>query len=169
MATTEKGTGGYIQVRDGDWPEVNRAFRYFCDMLDRLSGRRGSVPLSNNLDLNGKKAVHSADPTEEQDLVTKSYADAHYLPTPTASAQTIATGSALATTVTIVNNEIPAGAIDGNNATFTLANVPAANSLALYLRGVLQEPGVDYTLSGSTITMALPPLAGSYLRAFYQR
>lgn len=65
--------------------------------------------------------------------------------------------------------EIPTGAIDGTNATYTLAHTPLpASSLQFYIKGVLQEPGVDYTLSGSTVTVALPPLAGSYLRAYYQ-
>jgi len=160
LAQSEKGTGGFFQVRDGDWVEVNRAFRYFCDMLDRLSGRRGSVPLASDL---------SSDPTADQGLVTKHYGDTHYLQTPRASVQTIVTAEALTTVVTMVNNEIPAGAINGNNAVFTLASVPATNSLALYLKGVLQEPGADYTLADSTITMALPPLSGSYMRAFYQR
>lgn len=66
-----------------------------------------------------------------------------------------------------VSNEIPTGAIDGFNTTFTLATSPNTNTLALYIKGVLQEEGVDYTLAGTTITMVLPPLAGSYMRAFY--
>lgn len=68
-----------------------------------------------------------------------------------------------------VFNEVPGGAIDGSNVTFTLAHTPAANTLALFVNGLLQEGGgADYSLSGGTITMTIPPLAGSSMRAFYQ-
>lgn len=64
--------------------------------------------------------------------------------------------------------EVPAGAVNDANTTFTLAHTPTSGSLQFYIRGVLQEPGADYTLAGSTITTVLPPLTGSYLRAYYQ-
>lgn len=167
MATAEKGTGGFFQVRDGDWDEVNRALRYLCNSIDAVMGRRGSIPLATDLDMNNHKAINAEDPTGEQDLVTKHYGDMHYLQNPAAvSNQTVATGGAFAPA--LVNNEIPGGAIDGINTVFTLANIPATDSLAFYVKGVLQEPGVDYTLVGATITTMLPPLAGSYMRAFYQ-
>jgi hypothetical protein len=52
---------------------------------------------------------------------------------------------------TFVNGETPAGLINGLNATFTLANTPAAASLLLFRNGLLVQPGIDYTLNGSTI------------------
>ena len=65
-------------------------------------------------------------------------------------------------------NETPAGAINGANDTFTLANTPATNSLQVFLNGVYQTPaGEDYTLVGLTITFVNAPLTGSILRAFY--
>ncbi len=50
-----------------------------------------------------------------------------------------------------VSGEVPAGQINGLNATFTLANSPAASSLLLFRNGLLLQSGVDYTLNGSTI------------------
>ncbi|HVW09830.1 MAG TPA: hypothetical protein VHC90_14675 [Bryobacteraceae bacterium] len=50
-----------------------------------------------------------------------------------------------------VNSEVPAGQINGLNATFTLANSPASSSLLLFRNGLLLQTGVDYTLNGSTI------------------
>jgi len=65
--------------------------------------------------------------------------------------------------------ETPTGVIDGANVTFTLSTTPASNSLLLYLNGAYQTAGgVDYTLSGTTITFVDAPKAGSILIAQYQ-
>ena len=51
-----------------------------------------------------------------------------------------------------VDGDSPVGAIDGNNATFTLNGVPnPASSMALYRNGVLQKAGFDYTFSNGAI------------------
>lgn len=58
--------------------------------------------------------------------------------------------------------EAPAGTVDGVNVTFTLAHTPVADaSVNLSLDGVTQRQGggLDYTISGATITFATPPLA----------
>lgn len=72
---------------------------------------------------------------------------------------------------TFVDGETPGGAIDGANASFTLAGTPApASSLTLYRNGLFQKPGVDYILSESTITF-LPgalPQPGDVLAASYR-
>lgn len=70
-----------------------------------------------------------------------------------------------------VDKEIPSGSINGSNATFTLANTPVIGSDHVYLNGLLQEAGAgnDYTISGSTITMATAPLTGEKLRVSYRR
>lgn len=52
-------------------------------------------------------------------------------------------------------NETPGGAINGVNATFTLAAAPSpAGSLLLFRNGLLMRAGAgkDFTLSGSSIT-----------------
>ena len=62
-----------------------------------------------------------------------------------------------------IKRETPTGAINGSNTTFTLSQTPAnetdgASSLELYLGGVLQQPGgVDYTISGTSITLNNAP------------
>ncbi|MDX2154397.1 MAG: hypothetical protein SFV54_26890 [Bryobacteraceae bacterium] len=61
-----------------------------------------------------------------------------------------------------VDNEAPAGAVNGTNAVFTLANVPTpASSLMLYRNGLLQRSGVDYTISGNTVTFAAGAIPGT--------
>jgi hypothetical protein len=72
---------------------------------------------------------------------------------------------------TFVDAETPAGAINGANASFTLANTPnPAASLTLFLNGLLQDQGVDYTLSANMITFATAgvPQTGDILRANYR-
>lgn len=66
--------------------------------------------------------------------------------------------------------ETPSGAINGTNLTFTLANTPSpAASLMLVLNsGVQVAGGIDYTLSGTTITFVNPPQTSSILRAWYR-
>ena len=53
-----------------------------------------------------------------------------------------------------VDNEIPAGTINGVNAAFTLVYTPIAGSVHLFLGGVRQRPTTDYTVGGNTITYA---------------
>ena len=68
------------------------------------------------------------------------------------------------------DNETPAGAIDGANKVFTLADNPNPNlSLRVYLDGVYKSAeGEDYTLSGITITFVNAPAVGSVLRVYYR-
>ena len=72
--------------------------------------------------------------------------------------------------INYADNEIPSGAIDGSNPTFTLANTPSpAASLSLFLNGTQQGAGgEDFSLSGAEITFNSNLLSGSKLRAFYR-
>ena len=68
-------------------------------------------------------------------------------------------------------DEVPSGTIDGSNRVFTLTHEPSpADSLKLFLDGVLMEQGTHYTLSGSTITFvtAYMPASGQTLFATYR-
>ena len=79
--------------------------------------------------------------------------------------------SNLTVTPVFVDGETPGGAINGSNQTFTLANSPSpATSLDLYRNGLVQSVGVDYTISGSTITFlqVATPQSGDILQAFYR-
>ena len=75
------------------------------------------------------------------------------------------------TSPNFIDAELPAGAMDGINTSFTLANAPSpAASLHLYRNGLLLEAGTDYSLSGSAITFvsAATPLPGDSLLASYR-
>lgn len=60
----------------------------------------------------------------------------------------------LSTPTTTVDEEVPSGSLDGINTVFTLANEPSpASSLQLYINGLRMHSGVDFTLTGNTITL----------------
>ena len=70
-----------------------------------------------------------------------------------------------------VDGETPTGTLNGTNATFALANAPSpASSLTLFRNGLLLTAGVDFNLSGSTITFlgGAIPQSGDLLEAFYR-
>lgn len=67
-------------------------------------------------------------------------------------------------------NETPGGLINGTNGVFTLANTPvAATDVSIYLNGVLQQNGLDFSLSGKVVsfTAAALPQTGDTLLANY--
>ena len=52
-------------------------------------------------------------------------------------------------------SEVPAGALDGTNLTFTLSSAPSV--MELFLNGVKQRINTDFNLSGSTIMFTVAP------------
>lgn len=71
-----------------------------------------------------------------------------------------------------VDNETPAGVIDGNNSVFSLIQNPIPSaSLKLYMNGTLMKPGVAYNLSSQTITFTSDyiPQIGYILVADYRK
>jgi|HigsolmetaAR201D_1030396.scaffolds.fasta_scaffold04469_5 hypothetical protein len=80
-------------------------------------------------------------------------------------------GTGSSSTPVFVDGETPAGLVNGSNAVFTLSGVPEpAASLSLYKNGVLQKPGLDYSLSSNTITFTPQaiPASGDVLLASYR-
>jgi hypothetical protein len=69
------------------------------------------------------------------------------------------------------DSETPSGAINGLNTSFGLLATPSpSTSLNVYLNGLRMDPGVDYTVSGSTINFATAstPQPGDLLLANYR-
>lgn len=64
--------------------------------------------------------------------------------------------------------ETPTGTINSSNKTFTITRTPTNNSEILYLGGLVQHAGVDYTLSGTTITYTVAPDTGNTHYIKYQ-
>lgn len=66
--------------------------------------------------------------------------------------------------------EVPSGSINGSNVTFTLAHTPgAATNVNCFLNGLQQRQGagLDYTISGATITYLTAPPTGYTLNCLY--
>ncbi|HTB18998.1 MAG TPA: hypothetical protein VK708_12835 [Bryobacteraceae bacterium] len=73
--------------------------------------------------------------------------------------------------VGFVDQQTPAGTVNGVNGVFTLAQTPAPTaSLAVYRNGLLMTAGVDYTLGGAVITFmtGLVPQTGDTLSCSYR-
>ena len=70
-----------------------------------------------------------------------------------------------------VNGEVPSGAINDANTSYTLANTPFLASEALFLDGLrlTEGGGNDYTISGSTVTMLYAPLTGQNFLVDYRK
>jgi hypothetical protein len=67
-------------------------------------------------------------------------------------------------------DETPSGTIDGSNTQFSLAETPLENdAVDVYIDGLKQTPGVDYTISGSDITFSAAPQLGQTVRVSYIR
>lgn len=67
-------------------------------------------------------------------------------------------------------DETPSGVINGSNQVFTLINAPnPSGSLALFLNGLKQQPGIgnDYVASGASLTMSHAPSGFDVLSAIY--
>lgn len=68
-----------------------------------------------------------------------------------------------------VFGETPSGAVNGSNATFTTAQNFVPESVQVFINGVSQTNGVDYTTSGTTtITLTVSPVSGDYIRVNYK-
>lgn len=64
-----------------------------------------------------------------------------------------------------VINEIPSGVKNNINKIYVLAHTPLSNKAVVYLNGLLQAPGLDYTIVGNMITFvkALRPVYDLYV------
>jgi hypothetical protein len=65
-----------------------------------------------------------------------------------------------------VNQQQPAGTVNGVNQQFTISSIPASY-LLLWLNGVFQVPATNYTFNGLTIFMNTAPQVGDQLYCVY--
>jgi hypothetical protein len=72
-------------------------------------------------------------------------------------------------TASFVVGEVPGGLVNGTNPTFTLNAAPTGGIPELYKNGLLQKSGLDYSMSGNTITFTAraTPQTGDILQANY--
>jgi hypothetical protein len=66
-------------------------------------------------------------------------------------------------------HEVPVGAVNGTNRVFTLSQIPFSAASLLVFNGSEQVPGVNYSVSGQTITFsaASVPTVGASLDTYY--
>lgn len=69
----------------------------------------------------------------------------------------------------IKETEATLGPLNGSNNLFALSYLPSSNaSVQVYLNGLHQREGRDYTLSGKTLTLSAAPDANSTLDVTYR-
>ena len=79
-------------------------------------------------------------------------------------------GAVSAATELIFQVEVPTGAINDVNVTYTLTYAPRAtqiSNMALFQNGLALTPNVDFTISGPTITYTVAPVTGDKHLAVY--
>ena len=67
-----------------------------------------------------------------------------------------------------VHDETPTGLVNGSNTSFVVANTPTSGTLVVYEGGRRLLQTVDWSLSGTTITMTYAPPNGSAVRVSYR-
>lgn len=84
---------------------------------------------------------------------------------------TISVGATIQTgTGTFAIGEIPTGVIDNSNATFYSLNEFTPESVQVFINGVNQINGIDFTTNGTTqILLNVSPVIGDYIRINYKR
>ena len=85
-----------------------------------------------------------------------------------AAIASVSGGGGGGTAPVMIFGEIPGGAINGVNKVFTSANAFRANSLGVFLNGLRQVRGGDYTETGaSSFSFVNAPLAGDSISIDY--
>lgn len=84
---------------------------------------------------------------------------------------TLSVGATIQTgTGTFAIGEIPTGVIDGSNATFYSLAEFTPESVQVFINGVNQINGIDFTTNGTTqIILNVSPVIGDYIRINYKR
>ena len=77
-------------------------------------------------------------------------------------------GTPVSNGVNTVTGEVPSGLINGTNTIFTLSHIPVSGSVTVYLNGLQQYAGTDFTSVGASITLAVAPNSGSVITVNYQ-
>ena len=135
-------------------------------------GSSGQIQISNVLGLSSDlTAINTSLSTFNSTISGMSLLITNLSNTVTHLSNTMANLTSGATNAVFVDAETPSGIVNGLNTVYTLANTPtSASDLSLYRNGVLQTSGVDFTLSGNTLTFVNNEVlqTGDKLSAFYR-
>lgn len=155
--TTGSGTGEMIKIEvptgavNGVNTVYTTSFTYRASTVEvYINGLREKVA---NYTLSGGNTITMATPllTGETIVVQASEFDAGFIDP-----------------ARYVVGEIPSGAINGSNATFTTANTFVPETVQVFLNGIRLVLLADYNLSGgNTITLLASPLTGELVETDY--
>lgn len=103
----------------------------------------------------------------DQQIMDDTIGDAQINSSAAIATSKLADGSTFVKSDQSVDDEVPSGAIDGVNTSYTVTQTPVL--LFLFKNGVKMRSGAgnDFTISGTTITMASAPVSGDVLTASF--
>jgi hypothetical protein len=148
-ASGDAAAGKYLKS-DGGWaipPGTSASMVYPGAGVPQSTGSAWGSSLA--LDTDGTLAANSDTKLATQ-KATKTYMDAH------------AGGG------TAVRDETPSGSLNSINQLFTLAHTPLSGTLDIFINGVRQRVTTDYTISGTTVTIIVPPRSYDSIAADYR-
>lgn len=67
----------------------------------------------------------------------------------------------------IIRGETPTGPVDGVNTQFILASSPVIGTVEVWVNGVYQAAGEDFTILDKVIVLDVPPETGDSVLASY--
>ena len=83
---------------------------------------------------------------------------------------TVQWNGALTTSLPMIIGEIPSGAVNGINATFTSSYTFIPESVECFVNGIQATKNIDYTTTGAnTINFTYSPASGDLLRINYNK
>lgn len=152
--TDAKLANDYIQTTEVDGTTIEFA----GSTLNVVSGGIDTAQLADEAVEVAKLAINNA----EQDGYVLTWNTSGYM-------EWTAKTSTDAVADTDVKFEDETANVDGIETDFTLSSTPIANSVQVFLNGLLQQvgSGKDYTISGTTVSFATAPASGDILLIHY--
>ena len=139
-------------------------------VFDALATKQDSLVSSTNIKtVNGTSILGSGDIDLIDDAIVNGETKA---PTQNAVFDALAlkaNSADIPLLTSFVEGEVASGAINGINATYTLANTPIAGSVKPYWNGMKSRVGVGHTVSGAVVTMTIAPETGDTLEFDYRK
>lgn len=133
--------------------------------VDSVNGQTGIITLDTG-DISENGNLYFTDSRAKTAVVLNTLAGSETDQAPSVAA----VNAAIASATPGYEQEAPTGTVNGVNVTFSISSSPSeAKAVQLFQGGLMQRQGIDYTISGTTITMTTAPNFGQDLWAYYTK
>jgi hypothetical protein len=158
MGNAQSGAGIYVCSQPATAGYINKAGAYVppSPLVQLYADPNGATPLTQPVQTDGYgHAFYYVAPG--------TYTVTYYSPW---IVQTTLADQVITALFAGVTATAPNGVVNGTNVEFTLPSVPTNFSM-IFLNGVLQVPGTNYSITGATISFYAAPESGDQLFALY--